>query len=152
MPRGWGFSKIWRFIFPRFLSPGIRVFENLGIFIPEIGYFLKFWDINARGSGIFIPEIWDFRNLGIFIPGDWGFLSQGVEIFVHGNCGFFGDFLSPRSFGDRDVFRWMRYPTKKPPLVTDEIKFIYLIFNDFSKYNFTKHQSLLIAIYFNVYY
>ena len=99
MPRGWGFSKIWRFIFPRFLSPGIRVFENLGIFIPEIGYFLKFWDINARGSGIFIPEIGDFlkfwdiiaRGLGIlflgigdFDPLDWGFLSRGLGIFIPG--------------------------------------------------------------------
>ena len=106
------FSYIWDY------SWRLGIFPNLGIFIPGNGIFFKSGDfyprglgiffqilgLLSRGSGIFIPEIWDFRNLGIFIPGDWGFLSQGVGIFVHGNCGFFGDFLSPRFFGDRDFF------------------------------------------------
>ena len=68
--------------------------------------------------GIFIPEIGNFKNFGVFI---------------HGDRGFFWDFLIPGFFGNGDFFREIGYPTKKPPPVTNEIKFIYLILIDFSQ-------------------
>ena len=52
---GMGFFRIWGF-----LSQVLGIFQNLGIFIPGIGNFLKSGDFYPRGFGIFMPDIGDF--------------------------------------------------------------------------------------------
>ena len=85
-------------ILSRIFIPGIRDFFSLGIFIPRFGIFFSL--------EIFIPGIRDFFNIGIFIPEFFakspGFLSPGFGIFY---------------LRDRNFFRGMGYPAKKPPLV-----------------------------------
>ena len=98
--------------------------------------------------GIFLSGIGDFKNLGIFIPGDseflfgdWGFLENlrilipgfffGMEIFMPGNREFLKvKILILRIFlGMGIFFRWVGYPTKKPPLFREsQFKTSYVTF------------------------
>ena len=103
--------------------------KNLGIFIPGIGDFLKSGDFYPGDRGFFeilgflSPGIGDCFKSGDFYPGNWGFVK--IWWFLSRGSGFFGDFLSPGFFGDRDFFRGMGYPTKKPPLIAGNVEFSY---------------------------
>ena len=65
-PQVLGIFKIWRFKFPGFFCP--EIFENLGIFIPEIRLFLNL--------GFYIPLNWEFLKSGDLYPGDWNFFGD----------------------------------------------------------------------------
>ena len=115
-----------------FFISGIGDFSKSGDFLKSSDFypgdweFFKIWGFISRGLGIFFlnlgfippgflsPGIGDFGKSGIFAkswdlyPGDWEFL--GI-FFPRG-------FLRTGTFwGWGFFFRWMGYPTKKPPRV-----------------------------------
>ena len=108
-------------------------FLYLGFWL-AIGDFFNIGRYLSQALGIFIPEIGDFLKSGNFYSGDlvffliWGFFSPkfiytGIIDFFKsdnfyprhlypGNWKIFEDFLSPGFFGDGDFFSF-----KKPPLI-----------------------------------